>query len=76
MDAPPILLPALPSPVVLFYGVKEAHQFSVSRTLLAILMTVLGMLFCGLILVLVYGLLQQLVAFFATIFNELILRSV
>lgn len=40
---------------LLFYGVKEAHQFSVSRTLLAILMTVLGMLFCGLILVLVYG---------------------
>ena len=39
-------------------------------------MTVLGMLFCGLILVLVYGLLQQLVAFFATIFNELILRFV
>ena len=61
---------------LLFYGVKEAHQFSVSRTVLAILMTVLGMLFCGLILVLVYGLLQQLVAFFATIFNELILRSV
>lgn len=61
---------------LLFYGIKEVHQFSVSRTLLAILMTLLGMLFCGLILVLVYGLVQQLITFAMTIFNELILRSV
>lgn len=61
---------------LLFYGIKEVHQFSVSRTLLAILMTLLGMLFCGLILVLVYGLVQQLITFMMTIFNELVLRSV
>ena len=61
---------------LLFYGIKEAHQFSVARTLLTILMTLLGMLFCGLVLVLVYGLVQQLLSFIMTIFNELILRSV
>lgn len=61
---------------LLFYGIKEAHQFSVARTLLAIFMTLLGMLFCGLILVLFYGLVQQLLSFVMTIFNELILRSV
>ena len=33
-------------------------------------------LLCGLVLVLVYGLVQQLLSFIMTIFNELILRSV
>ena len=61
---------------LLFYGIKEVHQFSVSHTLLTVAMTVVGMLFCGLILVLVYGLVQQLITFFMTIFNELILRAV
>lgn len=61
---------------LLFYAIKEVHQFTVSRTLLAVVMTVAGMLMCGLILVLVYGLMQQLITFVMTVVNELLLRTV
>ena len=42
----------------------------------AVVMTVAGMLMCGLILVLVYGLMQQLITFVMTVVNELLLRTV
>jgi len=60
---------------LLYYATKEVHQFSAGRTVAAMLMTVVGMLFAGLILVLVYGFVQQLFTFVMTVFNELTLRS-
>ncbi|MDE6021331.1 MAG: YIP1 family protein [Ruminococcus sp.] len=59
------------SAMLIFTGIKAAHQLSVSKTVLSILFTIAGMIIIILILVLAAALIQQIYVFAATIIAEI-----
>jgi len=60
--------------VMMISGIKAVHQYSVPKTLLAIIFTLLAMLVMLFIVVLLVALFQQVYIFFSTIYSELLYR--
>ncbi|WP_274652139.1 YIP1 family protein [Paenibacillus humicola] len=60
---------------LLFVGNMTVHQFTPSKTIGTILLTVVAMGFMAFLCLLFFSLLQQIVAFVSTIYQELVLRS-
>ncbi len=55
-------------------GTREAHQFSMIKTILLLFLTLIGMFFVILIVGIVYSMLARLISFIAAIVTELSLR--
>ena len=68
------ILGLLYSVFLLITALKIVHSYSFGKTLLCILLTVLGMAFVLFLIVLFFGLLQQVFLFFQTIYMELMFR--
>ncbi len=62
------------SVILLISSFKTIHEYSFSKTIVSILITVLGVVALIFLCVLMVGLLQQIVSFFATIYNEIMYR--
>ncbi len=62
------------SVVLLISAFKTIHEYSFSKTIASILITVLGVVALIFLCVLMVGLLQQIVSFFTTIYNEIMYR--
>lgn len=60
--------------ILLFSAIKSVHQYSVSKTVFAIILTVTAMLIMLFLLVLLLSLVQQIVIFLSTIYTELSYR--
>ena len=59
---------------LLITALKVVHSYTFGKTLLCILITVLGMAFVLFLIVLFFGLIQQVILFFQTIYMELMFR--
>lgn len=55
-------------------GTREAHQFSMIKTILLLALTIIGMFFVILIIGIVYSMMARLVGFISQIYTELTLR--
>lgn len=62
------------SVLLIVSGMKACHQYSIGKTILCILLTIVGMLLMLCLLVLVMSLFQQVVLFFSTIYTEVMYR--
>ncbi|MCL2071442.1 MAG: YIP1 family protein [Oscillospiraceae bacterium] len=60
--------------VMMISGMKAIHQYSVPKTLLAIILTLVAMVIILFIVVLLVALFQQIYIFFYTIYTELLYR--
>lgn len=59
---------------LLFFAMMTIHDFSISKTFISIVITILGMLIIGVLFLLFFSLFQQLYNFFYLIYRELSLR--
>lgn len=59
-----------------FIALKEIHEYSGPKTILSIVLTILGVLIIAFLVVLVSGIAQQIYSFFATVIYELRMRHV
>ncbi len=55
-------------------ALRVVHSYSFSKTVLSIIFTVIGILFVLFLIVLMFGLIQQVISFFQTIYFELMYR--
>ncbi len=62
------------SVILLFSAIKAVHQYSVGKTVLAIILTIAAMLIMLALLILLLSLIQQVAIFFSTLFNEIYYR--
>lgn len=62
------------SAMLLISAFKTIHEYSFSKSVVSILITVLGVVILIFLCVLLIGLLEQIVSFFATIYNEMMYR--
>ncbi|MCL1788842.1 MAG: YIP1 family protein [Oscillospiraceae bacterium] len=69
-----IVLGLVWSILMMISGIKAIHQYSVPKTLLAIIFTLLAMVIILFIVVLLVALFQQIYIFFYTIYTELLYR--
>lgn len=60
--------------IMVFQGLRIMHQYSSGKTIVSILITLLGLLVVVFILVLLYSLFEEIMLFFRTIYNELLFR--
>lgn len=60
--------------VLIFLGLYEIHQYTLKKTLWAIVLTILGILIVIFLALLVFSLYNQVIVFFRTIYNEIIFR--
>lgn len=60
--------------VLLFLSLMTLHQYSFLKTVLSFLLTVFGIFVIVFLMVLFFSLIQQMAAFFSTIYNELYFR--
>lgn len=67
-------LGALYTLFLLITALRVVHSYSFGKTLLCILLTVVGIVFVLFLMVLFFGLIQQVVLFFQTIYMELMFR--
>ncbi|OKP90939.1 hypothetical protein A3844_03535 [Paenibacillus helianthi] len=63
------------SGLLLFVGIMTVHQFSPSKTIGTILLTVVAMAFMAFLALLFFSLIQQIVEFISTITQEIVLRG-
>lgn len=63
------------SGLLLFVGIMTVHQFSPSKTVGTILLTVLAMAFMAFLTLLFFSLVQQMIVFISTIYQEIVLRG-
>lgn len=61
--------------LVLLLGMVTIHDFSVSKTILALLLTLFGIVVIVFLVVLIYSLMQQMLNFFISIYKEIIFRT-
>ena len=59
---------------MLFSAVMTAHQYSVGKTVLSLILTVFAMVVILFVLVLLFSLIQQLWIFIMTLYNEIMFR--
>ena len=62
------------SVVLMVMGMKACHQYTFSKTLVCIILTIIGMLLILCLLVLIMSLFQQVWLFFLTIYTEIMYR--
>ncbi len=62
------------SVILLISAFKTIHEYSFSKAVISILITLVGVVVLIFICVLLVGLLQQITSFFATIYNEIMYR--
>lgn len=62
------------SALMLISGIKAIHQYSMPKTLLAVIFTLVAMVVIFFILILLVALFQQIYIFFYTIYTELLYR--
>ncbi|WP_440119484.1 Yip1 family protein [Paenibacillus sp. QZ-Y1] len=60
---------------LLFVGNMTVHQYSPAKTVLTMLLTLVAMAFMAFLCLLFFSLVQQIVSFAATIYQELVLRG-
>ncbi len=60
--------------VMIYQGVRIVHQYSGFRTIIALLITVIGLAIVVFVIVLVYSLIQEIYVFGNTIYRELLYR--
>ena len=60
---------------LLFVGNMTVHQFSPTKTIATIILTVVAMGFMAFLCLLFFSLIQQIVAFVSVIYQEMVLRS-
>ena len=60
--------------ILLISAFKTIHEYSFTKVVLSIIITVLGVIMLIFLCVLLVGLLEQIVSFFATIYNEMMYR--
>lgn len=62
------------SGLLLFVGIMTVHQFTPAKTVGTILLTVVAMAFMAFLTLLFFSLLQQMIVFVSTIYQEIVLR--
>ena len=62
------------SVVLMFMAIKAVHQYSVSKTLFAMILTVVAMLLILILLVLLVALFQQVYVFATSVYTEISYR--
>lgn len=62
------------SGLLLFVGIMTVHQFTPSKTIGTLLLTVVAMGFMAFLTLLFFNLIQQIVVFISTIYQEIVLR--
>lgn len=62
------------SGLLMYVGIMTVHQFSPSKTIGTILLTLLAMAFMAFLTLLFFSLVQQMIAFVSTIYQEIVLR--
>jgi Yip1 domain. len=60
--------------ILMILGLREMHQYTFKKTLMSILLTILGIFIIAFLTLLVFSLYNQVATFFKTIYNELIYR--
>jgi tetratricopeptide (TPR) repeat protein len=60
--------------LLLFCGLLSIHQYSFSKTIFSIILTLLGIVIIVFLIILLYGLLQQAFNFLISVYNEALLR--
>ncbi len=60
--------------VLMIFGMKACHQYSFSKTIVCIILTLIGMLLILFLVVLLMSLFQQVWLFFFTIYTEIMYR--
>ena len=63
------------SGVLIFTGFMTIHQFSFGKTVLSIIMTVIGIAIIIFLAVLFVGLLQQVISFFKSVWSEAVMMG-
>ena len=58
----------------MLFGMKACHQYTFTKTIVCIILTVIGMLLILFLLVLLMSLFQQVWLFFYTIYTEILYR--
>lgn len=61
------------SGILIFVGFMTIHEFSFKKTLLSIIMTVIGIAVIIFLAVLFVGLLQQVISFFKSVWSEAVM---
>ena len=61
--------------ILLFSAVKSVHQYSLKKTVLAVVLTIAAMLIMLFLLVLFMSLIQQVYIFISTVYTELSYRA-
>ena len=59
---------------ILILGMLTIHEFSVSKTIIALILTILGMIAMVLLAILLYSLMKQMFSFFVSIYKEISFR--
>lgn len=59
---------------LIFCGMLTIHQYTGGQTILTIIVTILGMFLLLFLVVLLYNLLQQMIIFVISIYNEIVIR--
>ena len=62
------------SVILMLFGMKACHQYTFTKTMVCIILTVIGMLLILFLLVLLMSLFQQVWLFFYTIYTEILYR--
>lgn len=63
------------SVALLFMAFIHFHEFTFSKVLISVILTIIGMLMIGILIFLAYSLVQQLVSAIVTIIDEIVLRT-
>jgi len=59
---------------LLITGMLTTHQFTLTRTLVVLVFTLVGMVVIALLIVLVFAMLQEVISFISTVADEVLLR--
>jgi hypothetical protein len=59
---------------MLVSALRVIHDYGIAKTIISVFLTVFGIVFVLFLLVLFFGLIQQVILFFQTIYVELMLR--
>lgn len=63
------------SVILMILGLKEMHQYTLKKTVMSILLTILGILIITFLALLTFSLYNQVATFLRTVFNEIIYRA-
>ncbi len=61
--------------ILVLAGLKSIHEYTVKKTIACVILTLIGVAFVVFLMVLMYGLVQQFLSFFNTIYHELVFRG-